>query len=83
MVASALGLLYYITGESYYLDQAQITLDAAVADLTSGGILKESCDNASGTANCGSDGVRILFVECIPALTVKRSSTSSPYSRSV
>jgi len=38
------------------LDQAEITLDAAISHLTVDGILKESCDDASsGGAQCNHD----------------------------
>ncbi|KAF8213774.1 glycoside hydrolase family 76 protein [Mycena galopus ATCC 62051] len=56
VIASGLGALYATTRDSTLLDEAEITLDAAISLLTSGGILKESCDNpiSEGTP-CDND----------------------------
>ncbi|EGO00273.1 glycoside hydrolase family 76 protein [Serpula lacrymans var. lacrymans S7.3] len=56
VVASGLGALYTATGNSTLLDQAEISLDATISQLTSNNILKESCDDAaSGGAQCDHD----------------------------
>ncbi|KZV72256.1 glycoside hydrolase family 76 protein [Peniophora sp. CONT] len=56
VIASGLGALYTATGNATLLDQAEITLDATIAHLTTNNILKESCDNAaSGGAQCNHD----------------------------
>jgi predicted alpha-1,6-mannanase (GH76 family) len=56
VVASGLAALSVATGNTTYLTEAEITLDAALADLTVNGILKESCDNVdSGTTPCNND----------------------------
>ncbi|KAI1789136.1 glycoside hydrolase family 76 protein [Ganoderma leucocontextum] len=56
VIASGLAQLYLATNDSHYLTQAEITLDAAIAHKTENGILKETCDNASPTSTCGTDG---------------------------
>ncbi|KAI0065524.1 glycoside hydrolase family 76 protein [Artomyces pyxidatus] len=54
VIASGLGALYAINGDSSLLDAAEVTLDATIAQLTENGILKESCDDTS-TSTCDSD----------------------------
>ncbi|TFK62697.1 glycoside hydrolase family 76 protein [Pluteus cervinus] len=57
VIASGLGYLAKATGDSSYLTEAEITLDATITHLTQNNILKESCDdpNPDGV-NCGGDG---------------------------
>jgi predicted alpha-1,6-mannanase (GH76 family) len=56
VIASGLAALAAATGDTSYLDQAEITLDATISQLTSDDILKESCDDAaSGGAVCDAD----------------------------
>ncbi|KAG8884544.1 hydrolase 76 protein [Tulasnella sp. 332] len=56
VIASGLAALSVATGDKSLLDVAEVTLDAAFGQLTQGGILKESCDNAaSGGAQCDHD----------------------------
>ncbi|KAJ7652000.1 glycoside hydrolase family 76 protein [Mycena polygramma] len=56
VIAAGLGALYAVTKDETLLDEAEITLDAAIQLLTSNGILKESCDDAvSGGATCNND----------------------------
>ncbi|KII92374.1 glycoside hydrolase family 76 protein [Plicaturopsis crispa FD-325 SS-3] len=54
VVAAGLGALAHATGDTSYLDLAEVTLDAAASKLTSGGILKESCDDAT-SSSCDAD----------------------------
>ena len=56
MIASGLGVLYSATGDKTYLTEAEKTLDAVVTQMTSGGILKESCDDAT-RSSCNEDQV--------------------------
>ena len=56
MIASGLGVLYSATGDTTYLTEAEKTLDAAEALMTSGGILKEGCDDAI-MSSCNEDQV--------------------------
>jgi hypothetical protein len=50
--------LYAATGDKSLLDEAEITLDAAVKHLSTNNILQESCDDAaSGGAVCNQDQV--------------------------
>ena len=56
MIASGLGVLYSATGDTTYLTEAEKTLDAVVAQMTSGGILKEGCDDAT-KSSCSEDQV--------------------------
>ncbi|KAJ7771922.1 glycoside hydrolase family 76 protein [Mycena maculata] len=55
VIASGLGALYAVTGNEDLLTQAEVTLDATIALLTTGGILKESCDDAAGATECDND----------------------------
>jgi len=56
VIASGLAALSVANGDRFLLDQAEITLDAAVNRLTVNGILKESCDDvASGGVQCNHD----------------------------
>jgi len=56
VIASGLAALAVANSDTSLLDQAEITLDAVLADLTQGNILKESCDDAaSGGATCDAD----------------------------
>ena len=56
VVASGLGALAVATGNSSWLDEAEISLDATISSLTQDNILKESCDDAaSGGATCNRD----------------------------
>ena len=59
VVLSGLGQLYQITGDSTYITEAQTTIDAVDAHLTSGGVIKDTCDNSSGSSQCTGDGVRL------------------------
>ncbi|KAI0047159.1 glycoside hydrolase family 76 protein [Auriscalpium vulgare] len=54
VIASGLGALYAVTGDKSLLDAAEVTLDATISQLTQNGVLKESCDNASGST-CDAD----------------------------
>ncbi|KAF7310502.1 Six-hairpin glycosidase [Mycena chlorophos] len=56
VIASGLGALYATTKNYALITEAEVTLDAAISQLTSGGILKESCDSAT-TQSCDSDQV--------------------------
>jgi hypothetical protein len=69
VIASGLAALYVARGstDTSLLDQAEITLDATIAHLTVNNILKESCDNAAGTASCNHDQVR-TFQRAVHAL---------------
>ncbi|KAJ7629336.1 glycoside hydrolase [Mycena rosella] len=56
VIASGLGALYAVTRDGTLLDEAEVTLDAAIQLLTSNSILKESCDDpVSGGATCDND----------------------------
>lgn len=56
VVASGLAALYAANGDTSLLDQAEITLDATISQLTMKGILKESCDDAKpGGTRCDAD----------------------------
>ncbi|KAF8893377.1 hypothetical protein BD779DRAFT_1467740 [Infundibulicybe gibba] len=56
VIASGLAALSVANGDKTLLDQAEITLDATIAHLTTINILRESCDNvASGGAVCNQD----------------------------
>jgi len=54
VVASGLAALAKATNDPSLLVEAQITLDATITYLTQGGILKESCDDASAST-CDAD----------------------------
>lgn len=56
VIASGLGALYKATGSknTTLLDQAEITLDATIAHLTTNNILKESCDDVK-SSGCNND----------------------------
>jgi len=54
VIASGLGVLYAATGNRTYLTEAEKTIDAVVAGMTSGGILKEVCDDVSHST-CDED----------------------------
>ncbi|KAF8987983.1 Six-hairpin glycosidase [Hymenopellis radicata] len=55
VVASGLSAIYSATGDSSYLDAAQVSIDATIARMESNSILKESCDDASGASECDAD----------------------------
>ena len=48
--------MYAATGDKKYLTEAEKTIDAVVAGMTSGGILKEGCDDATHST-CNEDQV--------------------------
>ncbi|KAL1748686.1 glycoside hydrolase family 76 protein [Schizophyllum fasciatum] len=54
VIASGLAQLYVATGDASLLDEAEITLDAAIAHKTQNGILKESCDDVKNST-CNAD----------------------------
>ncbi|KAF7367410.1 Six-hairpin glycosidase [Mycena sanguinolenta] len=54
VIASGLGALYAVTRDSTLLDEAEVTLDAAISLMTSGNILKESCDDPV-SSTCDND----------------------------
>uniref|UniRef100_A0A0W0EZ54 Putative glycoside hydrolase family 55 protein n=1 Tax=Moniliophthora roreri TaxID=221103 RepID=A0A0W0EZ54_MONRR len=57
---SASGVLYRLTGDEKYLDEAEKTLDAVISGMTENGILKEkACD---GISDCDHD--KQLFKGC-------------------
>ncbi|KAL4268686.1 Meiotically Up-regulated protein [Pleurotus pulmonarius] len=56
LVASGLGALSAATGDKTLLDEAEITLDATIAHLTTNGILRETCDKDTNEGkNCDGD----------------------------
>ncbi|KAJ7451171.1 glycoside hydrolase family 76 protein [Mycena latifolia] len=56
VIAAGLGALYAVTHDTTLLDEAEVTLDAAIQLLTSNSILKESCDDpVQGGATCNND----------------------------
>ncbi|KAG8863997.1 hydrolase 76 protein [Tulasnella sp. 330] len=56
VVASGLAALSVATGDKSLLDVAEVTLDAVFSQMTQGGILRESCDDAAaGGAQCDHD----------------------------
>lgn len=57
VVASGLSSIYLATGDSSLLTEAQVSIDATIEYMESNGILKESCDDASGAAECDADQV--------------------------
>ncbi|EIM86910.1 Six-hairpin glycosidase [Stereum hirsutum FP-91666 SS1] len=54
VVASGLGALYKSTGNRTLLNEAEISLDATVKYLTTNGVLRETCDDATNTT-CNTD----------------------------
>ncbi|KAJ6519253.1 glycoside hydrolase family 76 protein [Mycena sanguinolenta] len=60
VIASGLGALYAVTRDLTLLDEAEVTLDAAISLMTSGNILKESCDDPV-SGSCDNDQVCRLF----------------------
>jgi len=56
VIASGLGALYAATGNRTYLIEAEKTLDAVADHMTSRGILKERCDDAT-QSTCNEDQV--------------------------
>ena len=60
VIASGLGALYSATGDRTYLTEAEKTLDAVTSLMTTGGILKESCDDAT-KSTCDEDQVGPVF----------------------
>ena len=56
VIASGLGALYVATGDITYLTEAEKTLDAVAASMTSGGILREVCDDEI-QSTCDEDQV--------------------------
>ncbi|EIN11861.1 Six-hairpin glycosidase [Punctularia strigosozonata HHB-11173 SS5] len=55
VIASGLGYLGAITGNSTLFSQAELTLDATISKLTENGVLKEACDSPT-SSSCGGDG---------------------------
>ncbi|KAJ7497280.1 glycoside hydrolase family 76 protein [Mycena latifolia] len=55
VIASGLSALSAVTGNKTLLTEAEITLDATIQLLTTNNILKESCDSATGAAECDAD----------------------------
>ncbi|RDB16952.1 Mannan endo-1,6-alpha-mannosidase DFG5 [Hypsizygus marmoreus] len=56
VIASGLAALYAATGDASLLTQAEVTLDATIARLSTNFILRESCDNAvKGGPVCNQD----------------------------
>ncbi|GLB37100.1 putative glycoside hydrolase family 76 protein [Lyophyllum shimeji] len=56
VIASGLASLSAATGDKTLLDQAELTLDATIAHLSTNNILRESCDDAvSGGPVCNQD----------------------------
>ncbi|KAF8306705.1 Six-hairpin glycosidase [Clavulina sp. PMI_390] len=57
VIASGLGALYVATGSTNtaLLTAAEKSIDATFASMETNGILKESCDDASGSTKCSSD----------------------------
>ncbi|KAL0956602.1 hypothetical protein HGRIS_002739 [Hohenbuehelia grisea] len=55
VVASGLGALAAATGDRSLLNEAEISLDATIAHLSTNNILRETCDNAAGPATCNQD----------------------------
>jgi len=56
VIASGLAALSVATGDKSLLTQAEITLDATIARLSTNNILRESCDNAVGGGSvCNQD----------------------------
>ncbi|EPQ57053.1 Six-hairpin glycosidase [Gloeophyllum trabeum ATCC 11539] len=54
VVAAGLGALGVANQDTSLFDEAEVSLDATVNHLASGGVLKESCDDSSGTS-CNAD----------------------------
>ena len=80
MIASGLGVLYSATGDTAYLTEAEKTADAAAARMTSGGILKEGCDDAV-KSTCNEDQVDSnISVNC-DGYFLTRSPSRSSFSR--
>lgn len=61
VVASGLGALYKSTGNRTLLNEAEISLDATIKYLTTDGVLRETCDDATNTT-CNTDQVCILSI---------------------
>ncbi|KAF8306707.1 glycoside hydrolase family 76 protein [Clavulina sp. PMI_390] len=57
IITSGLGALYVATGSSNsaLLTAAEKSIDATFSAMETSGILRESCDNASGTTTCDAD----------------------------
>ncbi|KAF8315172.1 Six-hairpin glycosidase [Clavulina sp. PMI_390] len=57
VIASGLSALYAATGSTNtaLLTAAQKSIDATLTYLTSGGILKETCDSSTGATTCDAD----------------------------
>ena len=62
VIASGLSALYAATGSTNtaLLNSAEVSMDATIAHLTSGGILKETCDDPTGATKCDADQVGLL-----------------------
>lgn len=60
VIAAGLGALYAATGDATLLDQAEITLDAAIRLKTQNNILRESCDDAT-SSTCNADQVSTTY----------------------
>ena len=83
VIASGLAALSAATGNTTLLDQAEITLDATIQDLTQDDILKESCDDVvSGGSTCDLDQVRsYTYILVHNTLTLFFCFYNSKYSR--
>ncbi|KAF8607159.1 hypothetical protein BDV93DRAFT_436142, partial [Ceratobasidium sp. AG-I] len=63
VVLHGLGLLYKATGDHTYVDEALVTLDAALKSKTKDNILAETCDlPPSGNCNFDQVGFKGLFM---------------------
>ena len=60
VVLHGLGLLYKATGDHKYVDEALVTLDAALKSKTKDNVLAETCD-LPPSGNCNFDQVRDWF----------------------
>ncbi|KAH8827644.1 glycoside hydrolase family 76 protein [Flagelloscypha sp. PMI_526] len=75
--------LYIATGDSTYLTQAEISLDATISRMTTNSILKESCDNAAsgaGTCNTDQQAFKGLFMKHLQFYLDGAGSRVSKYS---
>jgi len=64
VIASGLAELARANNDASLFAQAEITLDATIAHLTTNNILRESCDDAqAGGAVCNADQVSLLQVQ--------------------
>jgi len=80
VIESGLGVLYSATGDKAYLTEAEKTLDAAAERMTSGGILKEGCDNAV-KSTCNEDQVDFVISMSCGDYFLTRYPSCSSFSR--